>query len=51
MTSEENRALSKLEIEEYFKTYLNENHSDDYPDGPFELIDLAKVQQQIDVWK
>ena len=40
--------LSKQEIEDYFKNYLKEN---DYPDGPIELLDLAQVQHQIDVWK
>ena len=41
-------SFSKQDIEEYFKNYLQEN---DYPDGPFELLDLAKLQYQIDVWK
>ena len=52
MTSNQNMSLSKQDIEDYFKTYLNENHTEnDYPDGPFELLDLARVKHQIDVWK
>ena len=52
MTSNQNMSLSKQDIEDYFKTYLNENHTEnDYPDGPFELVDLARVKHQIDVWK
>ena len=48
MTNSRDSSLSKQAIEDYFKNYLQEN---DYPDGPFELLDLAKVQYQIDVWK
>ena len=48
MTSNENNSLSKQDIEDYFKAYLQEN---DYPDGPIELLDLAQLQHQIDVWK
>ena len=48
MTNSQDSSLSKRAIEDYFKNYLQEN---DYPDGPFELLDLAKVQYQIDVWK
>ena len=48
MTSNQNTSLSKQDIKYYFKTYLQEN---DYPDGPIELLDLAQVQHQIDVWK
>ena len=48
MTESEDSSLSKQAIEDYLKNYLQEN---DYPDGPFELLDLAKVQYQIDVWK
>ena len=51
MTSNQNSGLSKEDVKEYFRTYLNENHESDYPDGPFELLDFAKVQHQIDVWK
>jgi len=48
MTKIQDSSLSKQGIEDYFKNYLQEN---DYPDGPFEILDLAKVQYQIDVWK
>ena len=40
--------LTKEDIGKYFETYLKEN---DYPDGPFELLELAKVQHQIDFWR
>ena len=48
MNKIQDSSLSKQGIEYYFKNYLQEN---DYPDGPFEILDLAKVQYQIDVWK
>ena len=48
MTSFQYGASTKDNIKEYFKKHLQEN---DYPDGPFELFNLADVQHQIDVWK
>ena len=38
MTKIQDSGLSKQGIEDYFKNYLQEN---DYPDGPFEILDLA----------
>ena len=40
--------LTNPETEKYLKKYLSENK---YPDGPFEFVELKKVQLQIDIWR
>ena len=40
--------LTNLETEKYLKKYLSDN---EYPDGPFEFVELNKIKLQIDLWR
>ena len=40
--------LTKPQIEKFIQNYLCEN---EYPDGPFEFVEISKVQHQIDIWR
>ena len=40
--------LTNLETEKYLKKYLSDN---EYPDGPFEFVELNKIKLQIDIWR